>query len=190
LASAFCLRRSCFLARVHACGRSLRGFSSGIKKDRPFVAALVVEATRTCAASLRIPASIEVSKGLSMATTSRIAIVGAGNVGATAAYALMLRGLFAEIVLIDHVAERAAAEATDIADANAIAQPVRIWPAITLTSKTPASSSSPQVPQPRPVSRAPQSRARARSSYGIAFAKPWMQVSTASLSSRPTRPTR
>lgn len=62
-----------------------------------------------------------------MATTSRIAIVGAGNVGATAAYALMLRGLFAEIVLIDQTPERAAAEATDIADANAIAQPVRIW---------------------------------------------------------------
>jgi L-lactate dehydrogenase len=62
-----------------------------------------------------------------MSTSSRIAIVGAGNVGATAAYALMLRGLFAEIVLIDHTPERAAAEATDIADANAIAKPVRIW---------------------------------------------------------------
>lgn len=62
-----------------------------------------------------------------MSTSSRIAIVGAGNVGATAAYALMLRGLFSEIVLIDHTPERAAAEATDIADANAIAQPVRIW---------------------------------------------------------------
>jgi L-lactate dehydrogenase len=62
-----------------------------------------------------------------MSTSSRIAIVGAGNVGATAAYALMLRGLFAEIVLIDHTPERATAEATDIADANAIARPVRIW---------------------------------------------------------------
>jgi L-lactate dehydrogenase len=62
-----------------------------------------------------------------MSTSSRIAIVGAGNVGATAAYALMLRGLFAEIVLIDHNPERAGAEATDIADTNAIAQPVRIW---------------------------------------------------------------
>ncbi|MBB5716883.1 L-lactate dehydrogenase [Sphingomonas aerophila] len=62
-----------------------------------------------------------------MSTSSRIAIVGVGNVGATAAYSLMLRGLFAEIVLIDHAPERAAAEATDIADANAISQPVRIW---------------------------------------------------------------
>jgi L-lactate dehydrogenase len=62
-----------------------------------------------------------------MAISSRVAIVGAGNVGATAAYALMLRGLFAEIVLIDRTADRAVAEATDIADANAIARPARIW---------------------------------------------------------------
>ncbi|MDQ0837086.1 L-lactate dehydrogenase [Sphingomonas faeni] len=62
-----------------------------------------------------------------MAPSSRIAIIGAGNVGAAAAYALMLRGLVAEIVLIDADADRAAAEATDIADANAIARPTRIW---------------------------------------------------------------
>ena len=62
-----------------------------------------------------------------MSVSSRIAIVGAGNVGATAAYALMLRGLFAEIVVIDRDADRAVAEATDIADANAIARPARIW---------------------------------------------------------------
>lgn len=62
-----------------------------------------------------------------MPMTSRIAIVGAGHVGATVAYALMLRGLFAEIVLIDQSPEQAEAEATDIADANAIAPPVRIW---------------------------------------------------------------
>lgn len=62
-----------------------------------------------------------------MSVSSRVAIVGAGNVGATAAYALMLRGLFAEIVVIDRDADRAVAEATDIADANAIARPARIW---------------------------------------------------------------
>ena len=62
-----------------------------------------------------------------MTTFSRIAIVGAGNVGATAAYALMMRGLFAEIVLIDDKAERAIAEATDITDANAIGHLTRIW---------------------------------------------------------------
>ncbi|GGE72068.1 L-lactate dehydrogenase [Sphingomonas prati] len=62
-----------------------------------------------------------------MSVSSRVAIVGAGNVGATAAYALMLRGLFSEIVIIDKDADRAVAEATDIADANAIARPARIW---------------------------------------------------------------
>ncbi len=62
-----------------------------------------------------------------MHLSSRIAIVGTGNVGATAAYALMLRGLFAEIVLIDADEDRAMAEAIDIADAIAIARPARIW---------------------------------------------------------------
>ena len=62
-----------------------------------------------------------------MPMSSRIAIIGTGNVGATAAYALMLRGIVSEIVLIDRSAEHAAAEATDIADANAIARPARIW---------------------------------------------------------------
>lgn len=57
----------------------------------------------------------------------RVAIVGAGHVGATTAYALMLRALFSEIVLIDSDMPRAAAEAQDIADANAIARPARIW---------------------------------------------------------------
>jgi len=62
-----------------------------------------------------------------MPATSRIAIVGAGHVGATTAYALMLRGLIREIVLIDQSMDHAVAEATDIADANAVARPVRIW---------------------------------------------------------------
>jgi L-lactate dehydrogenase len=62
-----------------------------------------------------------------MTPSSRIAIVGAGNVGATAAYALMLRGLFSEIVLIDRDAKLAEAQAIDIADANAIARPARVW---------------------------------------------------------------
>ncbi len=57
----------------------------------------------------------------------RIAIIGAGHVGATAAYAMMLRGLFEEIVLIDSDQALAEAEAADIADANALARPARIW---------------------------------------------------------------
>ena len=57
----------------------------------------------------------------------RIAIIGAGHVGATAAFALMLRALVHEIVLIDEDAALAAAEAADLSDANALARPARIW---------------------------------------------------------------
>lgn len=58
--------------------------------------------------------------------SDRVAIIGAGHVGATTAYALMLRGLFPEIVLIDSDAALAAAEAEDISDAGALARPARI----------------------------------------------------------------
>ncbi|MCD2323014.1 L-lactate dehydrogenase [Sphingomonas sp. IC-56] len=58
--------------------------------------------------------------------SDKVVIVGTGNVGATAAYAMMLRGLFTDIVLIDASSGRAAAEAIDIADANALARPARI----------------------------------------------------------------
>lgn len=57
----------------------------------------------------------------------RIAIIGAGHVGATAAYALMLRGLVHEIVLIDENEALARAEAADLADANSLARPCSIW---------------------------------------------------------------
>lgn len=57
----------------------------------------------------------------------RLAIFGAGHVGATAAYALMLRALVDEIVLIDSDMALAGAEAADLSDANALARPARIW---------------------------------------------------------------
>ena len=57
----------------------------------------------------------------------RIAIIGAGHVGSTAAYALMLRALVREIVLIDSDTALAEAEAIDISDANALARPARVW---------------------------------------------------------------
>jgi L-lactate dehydrogenase len=62
-----------------------------------------------------------------MVQTERIAVIGAGHVGATTAFALMLRALFSEIVLVDSNAALAEAEAADIADANALARPTRIW---------------------------------------------------------------
>lgn len=60
-------------------------------------------------------------------SAGRIAFIGAGHVGATAAYATMLRAVFEEIVLVDSNAALAAAEAADLADANALARPARIW---------------------------------------------------------------
>jgi L-lactate dehydrogenase len=68
-----------------------------------------------------------VSKSKDAQLNERIVIIGAGHVGATAAFALMLRALFSEIVLIDNDLELATAEAADIADANALARPARIW---------------------------------------------------------------
>lgn len=62
-----------------------------------------------------------------MTDQDRIAIIGAGHVGATAAYALMLRALVPEIVLIDSNCALAEAEAADIADANALARTARVW---------------------------------------------------------------
>lgn len=62
-----------------------------------------------------------------MIAHDRIVIVGAGHVGSTAAYALMLRALVREIVLIDSDAGLAEAEAADLSDANALARPARIW---------------------------------------------------------------
>ncbi len=57
----------------------------------------------------------------------RIAIIGAGNVGATTAYALLLSGLAAEIVLIDIERSTAVGQATDLNHAVPFAHPTRIW---------------------------------------------------------------
>ena len=59
--------------------------------------------------------------------SGRIAIIGAGHVGSTTAYALMLRALFREIILIDDNHDLALAESADLSDANALAHPARIW---------------------------------------------------------------
>jgi len=57
----------------------------------------------------------------------RVAVVGAGNVGATFAYTLVLNGLVGEIVLIDIDRERAEGEAMDISHAVPLTNPVRVW---------------------------------------------------------------
>jgi len=57
----------------------------------------------------------------------RVAIVGAGNVGATFAYALLISGLASEIVLIDANTEKAKGEAMDINHAVPLTHPARVW---------------------------------------------------------------
>src|SRR5919106_3500552 len=56
----------------------------------------------------------------------KVGIVGAGYVGSTAAYALVMRGVGREIVLVDKNAQRAAAEADDIRHAVPFANPLHI----------------------------------------------------------------
>ncbi|MBP7146753.1 MAG: L-lactate dehydrogenase [Acidobacteria bacterium] len=56
----------------------------------------------------------------------KIAVVGAGLVGATAAYALMIGGLASEIVLVDADRRRAEGEAMDLAHGAPFARPVTV----------------------------------------------------------------
>jgi L-lactate dehydrogenase len=56
----------------------------------------------------------------------KIGIVGAGFVGATAAYALVMRGVGREVVLVDRDADRARAEADDILHAVPFAHPLDV----------------------------------------------------------------
>ncbi|MGO8795419.1 MAG: L-lactate dehydrogenase [Candidatus Sulfotelmatobacter sp.] len=58
---------------------------------------------------------------------TRVAIVGAGNVGATYAYALLLNRLSSEIILIDANRAKAEGEAMDLNHAMPFAHPTRIW---------------------------------------------------------------
>ena len=57
----------------------------------------------------------------------RVAIIGAGNVGATFAYALLMSGLASEIVVIDANQKKAEGEVMDLNHAVPLAQPVRVW---------------------------------------------------------------
>ena len=57
---------------------------------------------------------------------NKIGVIGAGLVGATAAFALSQSGLASEIVLIDANAQRARGEALDIEHGAAFAPPVLV----------------------------------------------------------------
>ena len=56
----------------------------------------------------------------------KVGIVGSGFVGTTAAYALVMRGVGREIVLVDKQMKRAQAEADDIRHAVPFAYPLEI----------------------------------------------------------------
>ncbi len=56
----------------------------------------------------------------------KVGVVGAGFVGATAAYALTLRGSCSELVLVDIAKQRAVAEAADIAHAAPVSHGTRV----------------------------------------------------------------
>ncbi|QIN84463.1 L-lactate dehydrogenase [Rubrobacter tropicus] len=58
---------------------------------------------------------------------TRVAIVGAGSVGATFAYTLLLSGLAAEIVLVDSNRTRAEGEAMDLGHAVPFGPPAHVW---------------------------------------------------------------
>jgi len=58
---------------------------------------------------------------------TRVAVVGAGFVGATFAYALLLSGLASEIVLIDANQAKAEGEAMDLNHAVPMTQQARVW---------------------------------------------------------------
>jgi len=58
---------------------------------------------------------------------SKVAIVGAGFVGSTFAYSLMISGLVPEIVLIDVDKKRAEGEAMDLSHGLSFVQPVNVW---------------------------------------------------------------
>lgn len=58
---------------------------------------------------------------------AKIAIVGAGAVGSTVAYATMIRGLATELVLIDAKREKAEGEAMDLNHGLSFVPPAQIW---------------------------------------------------------------
>ena len=80
-----------------------------------------------------------------------IGIIGAGGVGSTAAFALIMRGVARKVVLIDQNAKRAEAEAEDIAHATPLPMPTKSKPALIKTWKTPTSSSLPPAPTRNPA---------------------------------------
>lgn len=58
---------------------------------------------------------------------TRVVVIGAGAVGSTTAYTLMIQGICSEIVLIDTDKQRARGEVLDIAHGASFVHPVKVW---------------------------------------------------------------
>ncbi len=58
---------------------------------------------------------------------SKVAVVGAGFVGSTFAYSLMIRGIVSEIVLVDINRKKAEGETMDLNHGLSFVRPVKIW---------------------------------------------------------------
>ena len=119
----------------------------------------------------------------------RIGVVGTGQVGSAAAYALALTGTATEVVLLDHDPALARAQAEDIAHAVPFASATRVSAGGYPDSPAPASSSSPPA-SPRRRARA-ASRSSAATPPSSATSPPASSTPppTPSCSSPPTRST-
>lgn len=58
--------------------------------------------------------------------TGKVGIIGAGSVGSTTAYALMIQGIGSEIVLVDRNKEKADGEAMDIMHGQSFVKPIEV----------------------------------------------------------------
>ena len=83
---------------------------------------------------------------------SKVAIIGAGSVGATLAYNLALKGAVTEIALIDSNREKAEAEILDIKQGASLGRPVKIEATDYDACRTAGSPSSRRAPANAPGS--------------------------------------
>jgi glycine/D-amino acid oxidase-like deaminating enzyme len=105
-------------------------------------------------------------------TPARVAVVGAGNVGSTFAYTLLLSGLASEIVLIDANRARAEGEAMDISHALPFTPSARVWAGDYADCADAAITVITAGAAQKPVKRASIWRRRMRPSFSRSFRRP------------------
>ena len=77
---------------------------------------------------------------------TKIVVVGAGQVGATTAYTLLLSGLASELVLIDLNEKKARGEVLDLAHGIPLCPPAEIKVCLLYTSPSPRDLSTSRMP--------------------------------------------